>query len=388
MFARESSSIELPEEPRAWETQLASVPEAPAVFLIHVREGLPYLGRTTRLGRRLRRLLEERSRPARWLNLRAIARRIEYWPVASRLEAALVQYELARRYYPEDYRVRLRLHLPPYLKIVLTNPFPRSQITSRLSRAPALYYGPFRSRAAADQFQSQLLDLFQIRRCEEDLAPSPAHPGCIYGEMNMCLRPCQAAVTREEYAAEVERLLAFLRTQGRSLRDVLASARDRLSEELNFEEAARFHKRLEKIDQVLRWRDSLAGDLDRLSGVAVTPSTAADAAELWFLVRGWWQAPRRFLCRPSGASISMDQRLRELVAGLQPVTATLAERQEHLAVLARWFYSSQRDGEWFGFETPAEIPYRRLVRAISRVVSRAGPETSPEGDVTSSGGIP
>jgi ABC-type lipoprotein release transport system permease subunit len=52
------------------------------------------------------------------------------------------------------------------------------------------------------QFQSQFLDLFQMRRCEENLAPSPSHPGCVYGEMNMCLRPCQQAVTPEEYASE------------------------------------------------------------------------------------------------------------------------------------------------------------------------------------------
>ena len=48
------------------------------------------------------------------------------------------------------------------------------------------------------------LDLFQLRRCQEDLAPSPGHPGCIYGEMGKCLRPCQEAVSREEYAGEVE----------------------------------------------------------------------------------------------------------------------------------------------------------------------------------------
>src|ERR1039458_6857814 len=48
--------------------------------------------------------------------------------------------------------------------VPLTNEFPRSQLTTHLGRAPALYCGPFRSRASAEKFESQFLDLFQIRR--------------------------------------------------------------------------------------------------------------------------------------------------------------------------------------------------------------------------------
>ena len=76
----------------------------------------------------------------------------------------------------------------------------------------------------------------------------------------------------------------------------------------------------------------------------------------------------RRLCEfPLTSNVSLDQRLRELVASLQPVTAPLAEKQEHLALLARWHYSTWSDGEWIGFHDPAQTPYRKLVRAISRV---------------------
>jgi len=47
----------------------------------------------------------------------------------------------------------------------------------------------------------------------------------------------------------------------------------------------------------------------------------------------------------------------------------LRERQEHVALLARWYYSSWRDGEWIPFPEIAEMPYRRVVRAISHVAS-------------------
>jgi len=382
MFAGPPSSLDLADRDEAIAAQLEQVPDGPAVFLIEIREGSPYLGRTMLLRRRLRRLLRPETGTGRSLNLRAVARRVHYWRVGSNLEAGLLLYELALRHFPEDYRVRIKLRPPPLLKIILTNPFPRSQITTRLSAAPALYYGPFPTRAAAETFRSRFLDLFQMRRCEEDLVPSPSHPGCIYGEMNLCLRPCQQVVSREEYRSEIERVLEFLRSQGRSLLEVLVAARERLSQECQFEEAARIHRRIQKIEEVLRLRGELAADIERQHGVAVTPAADPGFVLLWFVIAGCWQAPRRLDCRPEAASgQSLDQRLRELVATLRPDRLGLKRREEHLALLARWFYSSAREGEWLPFESLDAVPYRRLVRAISRVAAQRD-----AAGLTSSGG--
>ncbi len=350
---------------------ISSVPDRPAVFLIWPRQGGPYLGRTGLLRRRLRRLLGPRGGSGRLLSLRGIADRVEYWPVASWLESTLVYYEVARRHFPDTYLKFIKLRMPPYVKMLLGNAFPRMLVTTKLGGA-SLYYGPFRSRAAAEQFEAEVLDLFQIRRCTEDLAPFPDHPGCIYGEMNMCLRPCQLAVGEEEYRTEVGRVVEFLHTNGRSLTEPLSAARDKLSDEMDFEEAGRLHKRVERIEQVARLRDELACDVESLYGVAITPSVDPGAAQLWFMARGCWLPARRFGFEvPGGKAVSMDQRLRELVAGLEPPQAQLRERQEHIALLARWYYSSWRDGEWLQFASLEQAPYRKMVRAISRIVATA-----------------
>jgi excinuclease ABC subunit C len=262
--------------------------------------------------------------------------------------------------------------MPTYVKILLGNEFPRSQLTTHLARTAGqkapLFFGPFRSRASAEKFESQFLDLFQMRRCQDDLVPSPDHPGCIYGEMAMCLRPCQQAVGPSEYAHEVERASEFLRSAGRSLVNSIARSRDRLSEEMNFEEAARQHKRWERVQEVLKLRDELAADLERLDGVAITRSEAAGAVELWFVRGGYWQAPQQFRFEArEGRPVSMDLQLRTVFAAVEARRLTVRERQEYLALLARWYYSSWRDGEWLNFESWDEIPYRKLVHAISRV---------------------
>jgi len=349
---------------------IETLPNSPAVFVLWPREGDPYLSRTGMLRRRLLRLLKERERPSRLLNLRHTVARIEYRLTGSAFESAVLTYETARRLFPERYLEVVKLRMPPYVRVVLANEFPRSHITTHLTRS-GLFFGPFRSRASAERFESQFLDLFQMRRCQEDLVPSPDHPGCMYGEMAMCLRPCQQVVGPAEYAHEVVRVTDFLRTGGRSLLEAIGNSRDRLSEEMMFEEAARQHKRYEKVQEVLKLRDELARDVDQLNGVAITRSVVPDAVEMWFMRGGNWQEPQRFGFEVvEGKPVSLDRKLRETLALLGPVKLTVRERQEYLALLARWYYSTWRDGEWLNFESYDDVPYRKLVHAVSRVVRK------------------
>lgn len=345
-------------------SELDSIPDVPAVFLLWAGEGKPYLARTALLRRRLKRLISERDRVSRLLNLRGIAERIEYWAMGSRLESSLLHLELAQKYFPEDWPRITRLRAPAFVRLTVDNPFPRTMITTRLGRG--LFYGPFPSRAAAERFDGEMLDLFQIRRCEENLAPAPEHPGCIYGEMARCLRPCQQAVSVEEYRSESARVEQFFRTGGLSLLETAEAARDRASAEMQFEAAERLHQRVEKIAAVRGLAGELAKSIDQLNGVAVVRAPEIDAVDLLFLLGGHWQEPVRFA---PGAKMeageSMDHRLRALTGTLP---AGGPPNMEHLAILTRWHGSSWRDGEWLGFESLEKIPYRKLVNAIGRMM--------------------
>jgi excinuclease ABC subunit C len=347
---------------------LTGLPEVPAVFVVWLREGRPYVGRTSLLGRRLRRLLSPGL-------LGNVATGVDFWPVASRLASALRLYEVAREHYPDRYLKLIKLRMPSYVRVLLANAFPRTAVTNRLGRT-GLFYGPFRSRAAAEAFEVSVLEHFQIRRCAEDLAPSPEHPGCMYGEMNQCLRPCQSVVSAEEYRSEVRRLTEFLATSGRSLAEVTEAARDRFSVEMEFEEAARQHQRLEKIAATWRLRDELASPLDAAHGIAVTPALTNQTVELRLLIRGTWQPAEEIAVTAEAAAdkpVSLDRRLRERLERPLPEERPVAERQEHLALLARWGYSSWRDGEWLPVEDWSRIPYRRLVNMVHRVATSERP---------------
>jgi excinuclease UvrABC nuclease subunit len=363
-------------EPVHWSTEdagldewLAQAPQRPGVFLITAREGEPYLGRTSQLKRRLNRLLGERAQASRLLHLRDLAASAEYWQTPSWLENALVSYTLARRHFPENYAKVLRLPRPPYVKLITSNRFPRTQVTTLLG-GRSRYWGPFATRAAAEEFEKGALDLFQVRRCQEELVPAPDHPGCIYGEMHMCLRPCQAAVTDAEYATEVARLEEFLLSGGEAAAEAVRRSRDRLSDEMQFEEAARQHARLERIIAAQKLAGELSADPRELCGVAITKGLAHDTVRLWFVLDGLWSEPKEIFLAPGadGKPVSLDTRIKEVAAGAAAGERPPdRDRQEHLAILARWFYSGSRDGEWLPFPAIEKIPWRKLVNAVHRV---------------------
>jgi hypothetical protein len=345
-----------------------AVPDVPGALIVHFEQGAPYLARTARLRRRLRRLLAPPKESSFWAGVRHAARRVLYQPTGSAFESAALLYHLARRHRPENYRWYLRLRPPPFVKVQLANEYPRTYITGKLTGRRALFFGPFLSRVAAERFESAFLDLFKIRRCSEEIKPDPAHPGCIYGEMDMCLRPCQARCSLEDYRAETGRVIEFLETRSSSLVTTIEKHREDASANLDFEEAARLHARLQRVQETMKLAGDLAREIDGLFGAVIQPSVREEAVEIWLIHKGFLQAPCTFaLSVEDGKPVSLDRKLRETFAAFDPIAGDAQERADHLALLSRWYHSSWRSGEIVLFDGMDQIPHRRLVNAIARV---------------------
>ena len=360
----------------------ASVPAAPAVFLLRGTDTAsePYVSKTASLRRRLQRLLSSAQERTRRLNLRDRVGSIEYTLTGSDFESGFLLYQVLRDAFPKTYANRLRFRFAPLVKLHLENEFPRASITTRLGRLGAdnIYYGPFLSRLAAEKFLNDALDFFKMRRCVEDLHPDPAFPGCVYSEMKMCLAPCFKGCTDDEYRSEVVRIEDFLNTRGESLKRQFAAERDIASADLEFENAAAIHARLEKLAPVLQQMPEVVHRIDQLHGLMVQRSAMPESVALFRVDAGAIAGPITFpISSPEHTkSQSMEARVEEALAGhpaAQPGSAL--ERMEHLAILKRWYYRGSRAGEIFFTDSQGVLPMRRVVRGIGRVYKGEAPET-------------
>jgi len=359
----------------------AAVPAAPAVFLLRGGDAQaePYVSKTANLRRRLQRLLGPLEERTRKLNLRDRVRAIEFTPTGSDFESGFLQYRVLRATFPKTYANRLRFRFAPLVKLHMENEYPRASITTRLGRlnGRALYYGPFQSRTAAEKFMNDSLDFFKMRRCVDDLHPDPKFPGCIYSEMKMCLAPCFKGCSDGEYASEVKRVQDYFDSGGESLLRELSAQRDTASANLEFEDAAAIHARIEKLKPVLGQCGEIVRRLDHMRALMIQPCPAADSVIFFRVERGMISGPVAFRIQPveHTKSQSMESRVEAVLDSFPPVQAKSAlETMEHLGILKHWYYRRRRAGEIFLADEQGVFPVRRIVRGISRVLRGERPE--------------
>jgi excinuclease ABC subunit C len=367
----------------------SALPPRPAVCLIelHDANAEPLLIRTQDLRRRLQRLLGPPDPISKRLNLREVARGVRYRLTGSRFEQIFTYYHHAKQLFPSRYQKLMRLRPPAVLKVSLRNAYPRCYVTRRIGiddgGAPVAgaYYGPFASRRSAEAFAGSALDFFKVRRCQIKIRRDPSFPGCIYSEMKMCLAPCFAGCTKEDYDIEVQKLVRFLDTSGGSLRNSLEQERESASEQLDFEHAAALHKKIEKLDDALRGSPVLPRRIQDLNAVILQRSAEEQTIAV-YAVRGGWLAEPTFVrfAEIAGQPRSAEHIFREYLEGsaTHPAESSAAMAtsknmlSEHLWLVARWYYSNPREGEIFFREK--DWPYRRIIRGCSRLLAPK-PET-------------
>ncbi len=383
----------------------SAIPARPAVLRIEPRAELagaqPYLLRTANLRQRLTRLLGVPEANSKRLSLRGFAAGVRYHEVGSPFELNFLHWQHARQVWPDAYRERLRLRPPAVLKVSLANAYPRCYVTRRIS-ANGFYYGPFASRRSAELFASGFLDLFKIRRCQIKIRRDPAYPGCIYSEMKMCLAPCFAGCTKQEYDFEVSRVVSFLASSGGSLTAELERERESASEALDFERASAVHRRIEKAAEALRGLPELARQLSDLNAVVLQRAAEKNTVAVFPIRNG--QVTGTGMLR-FGVLASEPRSVEQILRGwLEPsadetqIETSPAQRhrelEDHLSLLSRWFYSKPRLGEIFFRERTAgfsaapqdavnarrnsEWPYRRILRACSRLIAPPEQTVEPE----------
>ncbi|MBV8629710.1 MAG: UvrB/UvrC motif-containing protein [Silvibacterium sp.] len=382
----------------------AEIPQRPAVFGLFADDDRaePYISRTPNLRSRLRRLLDVKPSQSKRLRLTQGIARIEYTLTGSDFESWLLLYEASFAAFGERARMRLHLRPPSFLRMTMDNAYPRVYVTSRITKSAAAdLFGPFPSRVAAEAFLEAMLNLFELRRCFEDLRPDPSFPGCVYSEMKKCLAPCFQGCTDERYAKEAAAVHAFLATRGQSLIDDLSRERSEASEALDFERAAETHARIAKVEAAAVLASPAVHALGAFNGVIVQPAAEEGHVALFLLSRGSLSGPALYSVagmrhhnEQSGSSslfahpasvapVPLDAppvvqlaARDELEARLDAAFNTLAVHSargkhqlvDHLSLFSRWYYRPQarRSGEVL-FDVASGSFKKQLMRSISRV---------------------
>ena len=236
-----------------------SLPARPGVYIFKGENSRPiYVGKAKSLRHRVRSYFQD-SRPAdekRDIMLEA-AQDLEVILVDNEKEAMALENNFIKQFQPR-YNVLLRDDKTyPYIKLTVTERWPRVYVTRRLKKDGSLYFGPYFPANLAYRVADLIHRCFQIPSCYVDLTRFHPRP-CLQYYIRRCLGPCVESLTTPEiYADRVRQVRMLLEGRVTDLARDLHQRMAEASSQQQYEDAARYRDQARVVEQI-RERQKMA----------------------------------------------------------------------------------------------------------------------------------
>src|SRR5438093_2559775 len=235
--------------------RIKELPDRPGVYLHKNAEGdVIYVGKARNLRNRVGSyVVGKGDRDPFGTALVKEIGAIDFVTTNNELEAILLENNLIKAHQPR-YNVLLRDDKTyPYLKVTMSEDFPRVVFTRRLDRKKGdLFYGPFFA-GTARRLLKLVADQFKLRSCDLEIVDgkSALPRPCLYYDMHKCLGPCVVGLTtREQYRDMVDDVVLFLSGKSKELQDRLTERMYRAAEAENYELATYYRDLVRTVERV------------------------------------------------------------------------------------------------------------------------------------------
>ncbi|WP_375105298.1 excinuclease ABC subunit UvrC [Paenibacillus sp. RS8] len=225
--------------------KLALLPDLPGCYLMKNEEGtIIYVGKAKVLKNRVRSYFTG-SHNGKTQRLVANIADFEYIVTSSNMEALILECNLIKKHMPR-YNVLLKDDKTfPYIKIT-NEAHPRLEVTRRVIKDKAKYFGPYPNGYAAQQTKKLLDRMYPLRKC--GVMPKEV---CLYYHMGQCLAPCEKEVQKSEYEQITQDIAAFLSGGHDAVKKDLQQKMQEAAEELYFERAKELRDQIIHIDALM-----------------------------------------------------------------------------------------------------------------------------------------
>ena len=266
--------------------KIPHLPESPGVYLWRDADGtVLYVGKAKRLRSRVRSYVTgDQLTSIKTQALMQQAASLDTIAVPSEAHALILEANLIKEYRPK-YNIALRDDKSyPYIKVTITEPFPRVYVTRQLVNDGSRYFGPYTDVGAMRRSLNVVKRIFTVRSCRYDLPDAAPDRPCLDYHIGRCKAPCVLLQSQVEYRAMIDEVILFL--DGRA-DEVMRRVKERIelaAESLDFERAAEMRdvlQHLERMEEPTVVLEVEGGDRDVI-GYA---RDGADACVTWMRIR-------------------------------------------------------------------------------------------------------
>ena len=230
------------------EEKIRMLPDSPGCYLMKDNSGtIIYVGKAINLKNRVRSYFRDTAHTPKVAAMISHIDDFEILLCETNLEALMLECNLIKRHRPY-YNILLKddKHYP-YLKINLKQPFPRLEITRKMEKDGAKYFGPYIGAGAVRQVMEAVRDVFPLRSCRQPLPPKTEKRPCVNYDIHRCLAPCAGKCTEETYQEMIAGVIHFLEGDFQPVISRLEGEMRQAAAEMRFERAAQLRDKIRDV---------------------------------------------------------------------------------------------------------------------------------------------
>ncbi|MGD8171388.1 excinuclease ABC subunit UvrC [Vibrio sp. TRT 21S02] len=229
---------------------LKTVTNQPGVYRMYNTEAVViYVGKAKDLKKRLSSYFRKNVDSEKTRALVSNIAKIDVTVTHTETEALILEHNYIKQYLPK-YNVLLRDDKSyPYI-FVSGHQHPRLSMHRGAKKRKGEYFGPYPDSGAVRETLHLIQKIFPIRQCEDTVYSNRTRP-CLMYQIGRCAAPCVSSIiSDEEYNEIVNYVRLFLQGKDKQVLSTLVENMEKASQELRFEEAAKFRDQIQAIRRV------------------------------------------------------------------------------------------------------------------------------------------
>lgn len=231
------------------EEELKKLPHSPGVYLMRdSHDNIIYVGKAVSLHNRVRSYFRKTNKTAKIEKMVTHIARFEYIVTDSELEALILECNLIKEHTPKYNTMLKDGKTYPFIKVSLSEAYPRITKVRRQKRNSDKYFGPYVSNKAVNDTISLLQKIYHFRTCHRVL---PRDIGkerpCLNSHIGLCSSPCSGRISKEEYRKNIGQAMEVLNGNYQDVEEMLKEKMYAASEAMEYEDAAQYRDLIESV---------------------------------------------------------------------------------------------------------------------------------------------
>ncbi len=354
------------------EEELKKLPGKPGVYIMHDKtDEIIYVGKAISLKNRVRQYFQSsRNKSPKIIKMVEHIDHFEYIITDSELEALVLECNLIKEHRPK-YNTMLKDDKSyPYIKVTVSEDYPRILFARQMKRDRAKYFGPYTSAGAVKDTIELLRKIYKIRTCNKVL-PKDMGIGrpCLNYHIKQCAAPCQGYISKEEYNESVKKALEFLNGSYHGVISMLTEKMENAAVNMAFEEAAEYRDLLTSVKQIAQKQKITNSDMENKDIIACAIEGEDAVIQVFFIRDGKLMGREHF-----HMNMAIAEERKQIVTGFIkeyyggtpfiPAHIMVQDELEEAQVIENWL--SDRRGQRVHVEVPKRGQKEKMVELAEK----------------------